>query len=71
MNADEKIMTLKNRALKLKERMMFKMQDIKDNEALYQIRSTWQDKIGTAMQGMYPSDDNMSNFSGYSSGPDI
>lgn len=50
---------------------MFKMQDIKDNEALYQIRSTWQDKIGTAMQGMYPSDDNMSNLSGYSSGPDI
>ena len=28
-------------------------------------------KVGNKVREMYPSDDNMSNFSGYSSGPDI
>ena len=68
MNPDEKIVTLRNRALKLQERQMLMMQDIKDCEALYPIRGGWQDKVYDQMREMYPSDDNMSNMSGYSSG---
>ena len=43
------------------------MEDIKDSEALYPISGAWQDKVGSRMKEMYPSDDNMSNLSGYSS----
>ena len=39
------------------------MKTIKDCEALYPMGMAWQDNV----QLEYPSDDNMSNLSGYSS----
>ena len=43
MNPDEKILTLNNRMIKLKERQMLMMQDITESEALYPISGAWQD----------------------------
>ena len=66
MNPDEKICTLNNRMIKLKERTLLMMQDIDESEALYPAGRGWQDIVGTSKQ-MYPSDDNLSNLSGYQS----
>lgn len=66
MNPDEKICTLNNRMIKLKERTLLMMQDIDESEALYPAGQGWQDIVGTSKQ-MYPSDDNYSNLSGYQS----
>lgn len=67
MNPDEKIQTLNNRMIKLKERQLLMMEEIKESEALYPISGAWQDKVQGSLKEMYPSDDNMSNLSGYSS----
>ena len=67
MNPDEKILTLNNRMIKLKEKQQLMMEDIKENEVLYPNAGVFQDKIVKKVKEMYPSDDNMSNLSGYSS----
>ena len=57
MTADEKLMTLRNRALKLQEKQQAIMKTVQDCENLYPIGMGWQDNVHLAS----PSDDeNMS-----------
>lgn len=66
MSADEKLMTLRNRAQKLHEKHQEMMQEIKLCEALYPVAG-WHQNIKMD----YASDDNLSNVSGQSSSQNL